>query len=142
MNRPQEEPLPSLPDLEKSGLAKGLPRDRSLCWYCAKACGGQGCPWADSLIPNPEWLETIDVEGYVVVKDCGAFGFDYDRPFDPMAIRKMIAPGYAGVMKRKTDLNSISVGKLDQRLESYNKLRKKASLPPIKMRVFVKEEGE
>lgn len=26
-----------------------------LCWYCAKACGGSNCPWANKLQPVPGW---------------------------------------------------------------------------------------
>ena len=30
-------------------------RTDSLCWECARACGGGGCPWADSLKPVQGW---------------------------------------------------------------------------------------
>lgn len=30
-------------------------RTDSLCWECARACGGGNCPWADSLKPVQGW---------------------------------------------------------------------------------------
>ena len=31
-------------------------KTNSLCWECARACGGANCPWADSLKPVRGWI--------------------------------------------------------------------------------------
>lgn len=31
-------------------------KTNSLCWECARACGGANCPWADSLKPVKGWV--------------------------------------------------------------------------------------
>jgi len=33
----------------------------SICWNCARACGGAGCPWVDHVIPKP-------VDGWKTIK--------------------------------------------------------------------------
>ena len=32
----------------------------SLCWECARACGGANCPWADDLAPVKDWICASD----------------------------------------------------------------------------------
>lgn len=36
----------------------------SLCWECARACGGANCPWADDLAPVRGWLCDTDTVMY------------------------------------------------------------------------------
>lgn len=43
----------------------------SLCWECARACGGANCPWADDLKPVKGWVITklprCDTKGVTVL---------------------------------------------------------------------------
>ena len=128
--------------LERKGLIHGLAPGQSLCWDCGKACGGKGCPWADSLTPNPEWRKTETRGGLLVVKDCGSFQPDYSRPFDARAIRRMLSPGADAVLMRKADLSRLALARLQRLLNAYNKIREEVSLPRIVMRPPEEEEEE
>ena len=128
--------------LERKGLIDSLALGQSLCWDCGKACGGKGCPWADSLKPNPEWREIEQQGDALVVRDCGSFQPDYGRPFDARAVRRMLAPGAAAILMRKTDLSRLALDRLQRLLNAYNEVREEASLPRIVMRPPEEEEEE
>jgi hypothetical protein len=36
----------------------------TLCWACAKACGGHDCPWAAELKPVRGWVAEETVRSY------------------------------------------------------------------------------
>lgn len=36
----------------------------SLCWECARACGGANCPWADDMKPVKGWVSDADTVVY------------------------------------------------------------------------------
>ena len=41
-----------------------LPTKDTLCWTCAKACGGYDCPWAAKLKPVDGWTAKETVRDY------------------------------------------------------------------------------
>lgn len=64
-------------------------QSNAICWYCARAAGGFGCPWADKLKPVKGWeaeiIETPTGQKLRVVK-CPIFVKDKkikskDKPY-------------------------------------------------------------
>ena len=128
--------------LERKGLIDSLAPGQSLCWDCRRACGGRGCPWANSLTPNPEWRKVERQGDALVVRDCDSFQPDYSRPFDARVIRRMLAPGAAAILRRKGDLSRLALDRLQRLLNAYNEVREEVSLPRIVMRPPEEEEEE
>lgn len=70
----------------------------TLCWYCMRATGGFGCPWADKLKPVKGWeaekIETSTGQKLRVVK-CPIFAKDKkikskDKPYRKEGINDLV----------------------------------------------------
>ena len=137
MNRYQRQAAAELTEKANEAIQTYLTPGAALCWHCRKAYGGRGCPWADALRPNKHWEEIIRGanDNSVLVRKCGDFDFEDDKPLDIVTAKKVMAgTGMCNIHGRALLPSTI----LDYRpndaeklLKKYNGLRQCAGLPPI-----------